>query len=290
MCIDCEDNNAILPSVESFQQRLKNPKVYYLFYEYFFKAVMGEARWKRNLQEEKRLGTTVGEAFTHALLENNYFAWLFDYKCKKPLMLGGRTSTLTTEYEEPPQNSTKVLFCGDLTGVEIALPQRDGQEYKFLQEESSEDDQYNEARDAATELQDEIVKLARSTAGHKRVFDEVHKTQENFATIGEDGTDKDQKKKKRQCMRDLKVYTGNAAKNTTRRYKGWSDEGKKFLCEMAVKIKKDVESGSHAQWEKIYRSIYEVVRLSQISEEDEIVQPYQIDCNIMYEEVAGVQV
>jgi hypothetical protein len=45
------------------------------------------------LSENKRLGTNVSEAFAHAIIKNNYFAWLYDYKNKNP------GCTLQTEYD-----------------------------------------------------------------------------------------------------------------------------------------------------------------------------------------------
>jgi len=154
MCKDYEEYLAVLPSIESFQTRLKLPKVYYLFYDYFFKEVMGEARWKRHYQEDKRFGTSVAEGFAHALLENNYFAWLFDYKCKNK-----GSCNLKTEYEIDDTSRTSEMdhsisvFCGDLAGVEIALPESDGEEYRSLQEESSSPEAYEAVCTSANELQ-----------------------------------------------------------------------------------------------------------------------------------------
>jgi hypothetical protein len=46
MCSECEIDGLILPSIESFQMRLKLPKVNFIFYEYFFKAVVRDSIWK----------------------------------------------------------------------------------------------------------------------------------------------------------------------------------------------------------------------------------------------------
>jgi hypothetical protein len=40
MCSEGKIEGSILPSIESFQMRLKLPKVNFIFYEYFFKAVV----------------------------------------------------------------------------------------------------------------------------------------------------------------------------------------------------------------------------------------------------------
>jgi hypothetical protein len=46
MCSECEIDRLILPLIESFQMRLKLPKVNFTFYEYFFNAVVGDGIWK----------------------------------------------------------------------------------------------------------------------------------------------------------------------------------------------------------------------------------------------------
>ncbi len=86
MCSECQIDGSILQLIESFQTRLKLPKVNFIFYEYIFKAVVGDSNWKKHfwLKQNKRLGANVSEAFAHAIIENNYFAWLYDYKNKNP--------------------------------------------------------------------------------------------------------------------------------------------------------------------------------------------------------------
>jgi hypothetical protein len=46
------------------------PKVIFIFYEYFFKAVVRDGHWKQCFAENERLGTNVSEAFAHAIIEN----------------------------------------------------------------------------------------------------------------------------------------------------------------------------------------------------------------------------
>ncbi len=46
MCSKCKIDGLILPSIKSFQMRLKLPKVNFIFYEYFFKAVVRDSIWK----------------------------------------------------------------------------------------------------------------------------------------------------------------------------------------------------------------------------------------------------
>jgi hypothetical protein len=46
--------------------------------------VVGNGIRKWRFTENKRLGTNVSKAFAHAIIENNYFAWLYDYINKNP--------------------------------------------------------------------------------------------------------------------------------------------------------------------------------------------------------------
>jgi hypothetical protein len=117
--------------------RLKLPNVNFIFYEYFFKAVVGDGNQKQCFVENKRLGTNVSEAFAHAIIENNYFAWLYDYINKNP------GCTLQTEYdlakqenEDSNDNDDKWIFCSDLDEIEIALPKDDGGDYELVFDDS----------------------------------------------------------------------------------------------------------------------------------------------------------
>jgi hypothetical protein len=88
------------------------------------------------------LGTNVSKAFAHAIIENNYFAWLYDYKNKNP------GCTLLTEYdlaeqenEDSNDNDDNWIFCSDLNEIEIALPNDDGDDYELVFNEGSNKEQ-----------------------------------------------------------------------------------------------------------------------------------------------------
>ena len=175
---------AILPSIESFQMRLLLPKVYYIFYEYFFKAVIGEGTWKRCFTGNKRFGTNILEAYAHAIIKNNYFAWLYDYKSKHP------ASTLQTEYDLAVQKSYKSddddeeqeddddaeepTFCGDLDKVEIAL-RRDrgtGFEYHLVTDAPTTKAEYKEAQEDARRARNLV--LANLTDENRDSYERVN--------------------------------------------------------------------------------------------------------------------
>jgi hypothetical protein len=96
------------------------------------------------------LGTNVSEAFAHVIIENNYFAWLYDYKNKNP------GCTLLTEYnlaEQENENSNDIddkwIFCSDLDEIEIALLKDDHGDYQLVFNEGPTKEQ---AKAAAEEV------------------------------------------------------------------------------------------------------------------------------------------
>jgi len=61
---------------ECFEQRWQFPKAYHLFYDQFFKAAVGDRKWKICLQENKPFANSNTEAFALMILKNNYHAWM----------------------------------------------------------------------------------------------------------------------------------------------------------------------------------------------------------------------
>ncbi len=83
-------------SLESIEQRLENPKAYYVFYQFFYKAAVGEVRWKECMDSlETRIGNDTTEAFALLLFANNYKAWLYEEKLN-------HGEALWTEYDSVP--------------------------------------------------------------------------------------------------------------------------------------------------------------------------------------------
>jgi hypothetical protein len=155
MCSECEIDGSILPLLESFQMRLKLPKVNFIFYEYFFKAVVEDGIWKPRFAENKRLGTNVSKAFAHAIIKNNYFAWLYDYKNKNPgcnLLI--EYDLAEQENEDSNENDDKWSFCSDLDEIEIALPNDDSGDYELVFNEGPTKEQ---AKAAAEEVRKDAL-------------------------------------------------------------------------------------------------------------------------------------
>ena len=295
MCQDCEDTDTVLPSVLSFQSRLHNPKVNYLFYEYFYKAVIGEARWKRNMEEKKPCGTSISEAFTHALLENNYFSWLLDYK-----MRSGQDCAIITECDDDKKDDQgravkKELFMGAVTAIQVEVPKERGDPYKIYDKHSPQA-RFDAAKTKTEHLHKKLREKARSPdETHKKMFDEIAKTHsayKNDVLADATNTRVDVMKKKRKLLKELKVYTGtneddeeNAGRRKKRKTKGWSDDGKRFLVNMTKAIRDELKDNSHKAWEEMYATMCKHVQaehkrsLDRVPVEDR----YEVNAELMCE-------
>jgi len=63
LCELCEEENKMLPSLLSINKCHQLPKVHFLFFEFFLRAAVGNATWKKRLEEdETRLATQAIEA------------------------------------------------------------------------------------------------------------------------------------------------------------------------------------------------------------------------------------
>ena len=91
----CADKELVMPSVEMFLQRHKNPKSYMVFYEYFLKFVLGQTEWMKILGDlfvdATMFATPSNEAFTLLCIENEEVEWLQMAKKKHGLKIPNRS-------------------------------------------------------------------------------------------------------------------------------------------------------------------------------------------------------
>ena len=77
------ETECVMLSLESVEKRLDNPKAYYVFYDYFYKAAVGDRTWKDCMERENvRIGNNTTEAFALLIFANSYKAWLYEEKRK----------------------------------------------------------------------------------------------------------------------------------------------------------------------------------------------------------------
>lgn len=292
----------MLPSIESFQKRLQYPKVCYIFYEFLFKAVMGEGRWKKNRKEaNKRMGTGCAEAFTHALLSNNYWAWLLDYRISNST--GNSTCQIKTEYDledenDEANNQQWTDLCDELLpGIEITTTGEENDDYKLLHEDSLQEKEqeleFKTAKEDRQDMRSTIVEGLRQDKERQEQFKE-HEDQLERLLSELSGDEKENSKKKRKCMRGLKVFTAGIKKprnapqsksRKNRRDKGWSTEANKFMFDMTKAIQEDVGCGKHKRWENLYKEIVKSTQRARAADEEasDEEDEYEVDCNAVHE-------
>ena len=278
LCKDCVKAGKVLPSIEHFQQRYNSPRVYFLFYNYFLRAVMGDNKWKSNLEGNKKLGTNIAEAYTHSLIENNYFAWLFEYKDR------ASGQDLKTEYDAIEQDDddedewNDLLYMPEeLNSIEISVPKDEESEFNLVIKRQDEE-KYEEIRGQRKKVQEETQKTARSSdMGHKSEYDKMNEALTSFAEevtmLGEE----DASRKKRKVMRKLKIYTSG---------RGGSEASNKFIFQMTQQVKIDTDSGKQKQFEKAYKNMLQLIETS--NKERLATERYQVDCDALYGAEADV--
>jgi polyhydroxyalkanoate synthesis regulator phasin len=75
-------------------------------------------------------------------------------------------------------------------------------------------------------------------------------------------------------------------KKASDRLGGWMDEGRKFVSDMTKKIKSDVDSGLHGEWEKrTYKELCKAINGAERAEEDISKEAMEAECKVMFEEV-----
>jgi hypothetical protein len=217
-----------------------------------------------------RFGTNILEAYTQATLENNYFMWVYEYVEENP------GSTLKTEYivagDDNATDDDRRLFCRDLDHIEIAAPQigEDGvaNEYKLLIDEDKDSEKIEQARKDNELIRKRVMERIAS-GNHVRLNKDMREKlelKEGLAPSNEGQVGmREARKRKRKSMKEMKRFTGVGStkkrKKAIDRLGGWTDEGRKFVADMMKKIKSDVDSGLHGEWEKTYKELCKAINM-----------------------------
>ena len=276
LCKECDESGQLLPSIEHFQRRYENPRVYFLFYHYFVRAVMGESKWKRNIESKRKLATNIAEAYAHSIIENNYFAWLFEYKTRR------QRNNIKTEYddgiifggeEEAEETEWKDLLYmpSEVKDIEISVPEGEDTEFKLVTKDEDED-KYEEIRQARKELVEQMGRKTKDASeSHKRKFDKMNDAVLDYERDREDLDDMEAKKRRRRVTGDLKVC---------KKGKRGSDASKKLIFDIKRQIREDSQSGRQKQFEKTYTKVLEAIKVSNDGGEEE--ERYRVDCDELY--------
>lgn len=260
-------------SLESMVERFVNPKSYYLFYDFFYRATIGEQAWKRYMQEEdgSHIGNYTTEAFTLLLLKNNYKAWLHSEKMK-------HKDKLVTEYEIDKDDTRQSIVDKWLDNVELKYDPEGGEasivvlkdprsrEYKAA--EKARRDSTKKIRDD-TELCGNVTRSWSEEEGIDRVHDGgIGQVAHNLV--------KTREKQKRKLMKSLRLWTGGTGDQPSqqgsgkkRKRKGWSEAGHKVYAGLCEEIRKDKEGGHYNSWNAFIRQTYHEKEGSDNEDEDE---------------------
>jgi hypothetical protein len=258
-------------SLESFEQRLDNPKAYYVFYEYFYKAAVGEVRWKECMDSsDERIGNDTTEAFALLTLANNYKAWLY----------GGKLShgdALWTEYDSDSGGKDSIVdkllvdqefVLGEGTEATLVLCDTTKESYKKA---------VKERKDRLAEFRRLPVCAAMVGTWHLTTGDEeVSENEPNS------GRQEREKKKMRKLMKGLKKYTGTADEGE-RKFKGWSDNGHKAFVAYTMSIKDDVTSGKYTLWERAFREVHAKQQEVRMGEGQPPAMKYTVNRSVVWE-------
>jgi hypothetical protein len=264
-------------SLESIEQRLENPKAYYVFYEFFYKAAVGEVRWKQCMDEsEERIGNDTTEAFALLLFANNYKAWLYDEKLN-------HGDALWTEYDRASIGKVSVV---DKLLVTQEFVLEENTEAKLMVVSDTTKQSYKKAvkarKDWLAEFRGQPVCVEMTgiwalTAAAEEVSENGPNAQEQPANK------KERDKKRRKLKKGLKQWTGTAMEGE-RKFKGWSDNGHKAFVKCTKSIKEDVTSGKYTLWERAFREVHERLEETKRTTEDQpAAMKHTVDRDLVWE-------
>ncbi len=260
-------------SLESIERRLENPKAYYVFYQFFYKAAVGEVHWKECMDSsEARIGNDTTEAFALLLFANNYKAWLYEEKLN-------HGEALWTEYDNVASVRRDSIVDRLLLDLEFVL-EKDTEE---LVVRDATKKTYKKAAKARKDWLAALIRLP-ICAKMRRTWQDTARAEErneNEPNAAEPDGKKERCRKKRKLMKGLRKWTGPADEGE-RKFKGWSDSGHKAFEQSTVNIKIDVQRGTYAIWEKAFREVHIEQEKSKKNEE-EPVEKYSVNKSVVWE-------
>lgn len=283
-------------SLESMLKRLDNPKIYYIFYEFFYKSAVGESEWKQFMSKTSngvRIGNDNTEAFALLLLSNNYKAWL----CEEKQAHG---NNLLTEYECFPTDTNPSIVEKLLCNMEVLVPlpqatttlqvaeesganTTEEKESLILRDQSSED--FKMATKARIDIVvNEIIADRMLCNGMKQSWKDGVEIDGNDDTIQNyEEEEKERRRKRRKILKNLRKWTGGSG-GGERKIKGWSSTGHRAFEEFVLEIKVDRGNGRYDQWERTIREIYQEKEKWKVKESDNNPKDtYKANTNLLWE-------
>lgn len=277
---ECVTNKLVFPALEAFEERLANPTLYYLFYEYFLRAAVGEEKWKLSTghhttkrmrkgpirisptttDPDKRMASSLDEAFALLVFKNNYFAWLMEAKQNHDGLVtdydSGRSLTLSSP------TLVQYLLNGSVLDLQweeeefyvlwkpVSGGGRDDPEPNFNSEYAAA---FSKFKLAVQRIREKV----KNSPDYQHLTDAMKELRETNDVDG-----RSRKKKKRKLLRDLKPYTGIRI-GDEKAFRGWSKRAFVDLVDLKNAIRK--EKDTYKRFGKAYRQLYVVQRKDTIA-------------------------
>jgi hypothetical protein len=244
LCDIFKNEKIVLPSLAAFEATLKNPTVYYVFYDYFVSSCVGDIRWKESIQNHDengkpkddmtiRIVNEQTEAFALVVFRNNYFAWLAEMK----EVYGDE---LVTDYnEEALHDGTKTVAdkypLFDLKReVQGLLGANAKEEDKNKIVYCRNDHGWDELNEITTaQLQKNVEEARQNNAEYKNMMAQI----ESLKECGGKDADGEKKRQRRRIPKKLREYT--LTSENERAFKGWSERALKYSAEKVPELRKD---------------------------------------------------
>jgi hypothetical protein len=280
LCSMCANRDIVFPSLEAFEQGIKLPAIYVIYYDFFVKSTVGDAAWKEACLEAKdptdQIVSPQEEAFALIVLKNNYFAWLWEAKSA----IG---ENLVTDYDPPPVRKWRgeigdvVLKCQ----IDLDVEEENRNDLKNVLVRPDVNPRKNEALRKAHEAKLKKVRLeASNSEKYKQLNVALKELNEEPIAESENVTPNNnneaiRRNKKRKVLKTFREYTN--PKDTEGKFKGWSHRA---AMDMRVAIRNlSVVDDKVLLFRRVYRHIYMEgkggAKKQKIVQEEECIDNYE---------------
>lgn len=180
-----------------------------------------------------------------------------------------------------------------LPGFEIAITGEENKSFKLLHEDSLLDEelqvQFKNAKENWKAMRLTIIQGLQVSKKCQEHFKE-HEEQLEQLMSEHSADEKENSKKKRRCMRGLKVFTAGIKKpsstptrrkSTDGKDRGWSKKANIFMFNVTSAIQEDVAGGKHKHWENTHKEIIKTTVKAGAANKDQDEDEHKIDCNVV---------
>ena len=230
-----------------------------IFYDYFFKASVGDTAWKKSIMEcsdpTEPLAPPQSEAFAMLLLKNNYFAWLWEAKNQYKDLLVTEYDTkkkraqkfedlghvylkcqLNLEVDEDEDDMNKIVILptrGETIGLYDTLLSHSRRDLQKVWKAAARNKKYKEFTKALGQLSDEDDDSSSEEEQPEQAAEQIatDEPEQEASSLME------QRTKKRKILKSFQEYMNSNEEEGTR-FKGWSSRAGEVLSKLTEKLNK----------------------------------------------------